>query len=169
MEASMPHASPSTARSKTSPTPIEPPQLNTTYYLDTSAVRRLGSRLNRLEAPGRIFRSSALTVSELLNGILETDKEFGRRRAAITALLGLKTLEIEWTLPDTPLALCFIEIQKHYNISDRSPSSLQQLAQCASTSKDRDDFKAREAQLNIEFGRPYFEDYDTEFEAHLVQ
>nr|BDT33755.1 hypothetical protein MFMH1_34240 [Myxococcus sp. MH1] len=141
----------------------------TTYYLDTSAVRRFSSRLNQIETPDRVFKTSALTVSELVNGILACDKEFKSRRAALTALLSLKSCEIEWTLPDRPLALCFSEIEKNYTFTDKRPSSLQQLAQCITTSSDRDDFKTKESKLKLDFGRPYFEEYDTNFGDALIQ
>jgi len=104
------------------------------YYLETSSIRKVGGKLQQVGAIGDC-RTSAFVLFELLTGLMESDKQFNYRKAAIAAVLD-SGIEIAWSLPTSRLKRAFQKLQYQWD----DESILRPIIACVRQSRSRQHF-----------------------------
>ena len=134
-------------------------------YLDTSTIRSLSSALSRL---GTGHRTSAFAVVELLSEILDSDKEFRCRSAAIRALLG-SPISIEWNMPEVKIAQGFEYFRTHRRFEERRVPDLKLILEEVEGSRSREDLTKRLAKRPLTFGYEFFRAYDNRLSSGFIE
>lgn len=135
-------------------------------YLDTSAVRRLGTRL---WASGRVRETytSVLTLIELLSDITKNEREFRARRSAIAGIMG-GDVDIDWQMPDLRLRSAFALLRAKYDLYESRVQCVQRLLTCLATTETLSDFLRQESKLGLEHDLSYFSSFDRRIsETHI--
>lgn len=94
-------------------------------YLDTSAVRALSGKCDRLIG-GQIF-TSVLTIFELLDGCCASEGEYKKRKAALKTIFTAK-LALSLEMPLVAVAKSFTEIAANYTIRNTEVETMKRLA-----------------------------------------
>ena len=123
-------------------------------YLDTSVIRRLGRQLAKTKQIDRTY-TSALTLIELLNGVLASDKEFASRRAAACSIKEAR-VPVDWQLPDARLRCAFESMRAKYDIYEEAVRCLRELVNTLVRHESRAAFARSERGLRLENDLDYF-------------
>jgi hypothetical protein len=133
------------------------------YYLDTSAVRCLGNKIDELPARRPTF-VSALVMMELLSGIMKSQEEYRRRRAAIRRCLAAG-VKIAPHFPDTLLHMTF----DYAPVTELRTEALQKLLELAVATTTQEEFRLQlPTAEDPSFPFEYFETWDDGFGQQLV-
>lgn len=128
------------------------------FYLDTSAIRRLGARLESWPYINESY-TSVLTLIELLNGVTRDEKEFAHRHSAISGILG-GGVPIDWQMPQFRLRCAFPPLRARYDILETRTECIQKLLHCLVRCRSAEEFARTEKQLALEHGLRYFNEVD---------
>jgi hypothetical protein len=107
-------------------------------YLDTSAVRALSGKCDRLISK-KIF-TSVLTIFELLDGCCASESEYKKRKAALKTIFTAK-LAIALEMPDVAVAKSFTEIAANYTIRNPHAETMRRLVYCMLITPTAKEFK----------------------------
>lgn len=129
-------------------------------YLDTSIVRRLGTKLWDCPRAAESY-TSVLTLIELMNGLCENEKQFRIRKSAIAGLMASE-VAIDWQMPDVRLRCAFSELRPKYDIYEKRTECIQKLLTCLATCERPDEFRSKQAALGLEYGWEHFARMDEE-------
>lgn len=136
-------------------------------YLDTSAVRRLGTKLWSVPRATETY-TSVFTLIELLSDIMKSEKEFHTRRSAIAGIMA-GAVEIDWQMPDVRVECAFDLLRTKYDIYESRVQGIQELLVCLAEVETPEQFIQREKQLNLEHDVAYFAQMDREIStSHLA-
>lgn len=127
-------------------------------YLDTSVIRRLGTKLWSVPRIAETY-TSVLTLIELLSDIMRNEKEFHTRRSAIAGIMAGR-VEIDWQMPDVRVKCAFDLLRPKYDIYESAVQGIQELLDCLSGADTLEDFRRREKEVGREFGVSYFQQID---------
>jgi hypothetical protein len=134
-------------------------------YLDTSTIRSLGSALGGL---GSGHCTSVFCTIELLSGILDSEEQYYRRRAAIRTVLGSR-ISIDWDMPEAKLLHGFEYFRTRCRFEERRVPHLKLILQDVEASRSREELTGRLAKRPTTFGYEFFQAYDSALSGGFIQ
>lgn len=130
------------------------------FYLETSAVRFLGNKLDKPFIKAKCFTSS-LVILELLTGL---ERDFNIRKKCISEII-TNNIAVDWVFPDAIKAKAFsCEISNDFRIRD-----LQKLFILLPLTSSNDEYQKRAKQLHLEFDLDYFKEADRFYNDNFVK
>lgn len=134
-------------------------------YLDTSTVRAIGKGLVALPAG---HHTSVFTLIELADGLLRSEDQFVRRRAALSALLHSR-VTITWQMPEAQFIRGFDWFTDRIVMQESRVDDLKAIVSVACTAPDAVTCETSLKGLNLSFGLEFFRRYRTELSSSFIE